>query len=161
MNAETPLARSSMVPVLGCVALLLFGLNFHEFLKRHVDRLFGQWRCHTHVHVAVEHMAHGEGAADFFLHFEDETRVLRREERHLRRELRRAERELHRLRDLEFGSQSARNERERHELELVTAKAQLALLRARLEGQRHHQHHRHPKRCGTQDRHPLEIHFAP
>ena len=43
MNEEQPVARSSMVPVLGCIALMLFSLSSYKIFDK---EFIAKWRSH-------------------------------------------------------------------------------------------------------------------
>ena len=45
MAEGKPAARSSLVPLLGLIALGLFGLNFYTYLSRQCPEAFGRFPC--------------------------------------------------------------------------------------------------------------------
>lgn len=152
MREETPLTRSSLVPVLGCVALMLFGLNFHQFVKKHADRLFQHWRaCYGHHEVIVQRLVPNEHIEMHFFGFDHDQDDAQRELRHAERDLRRAERFLRDVeRDLHQGgtvSASLQQTLARRTVEVAQERAKVAALRAQLldrhEHRRHRHHHRH------------------
>ena len=164
MREDTPISRSNMVPVLGCVALMLFGLNFHHFIQRHLHRFFHGWKhCHAIEHVVVQRSA----PCDDVSFFSDEDRALRdlrRVERDARLDLRQAERELRRVRHemQRRGEQSVEIERRlareeahvrRHQTRLVAVRAQMEQHEAR------HDTHHDSRHCAP-DRHRFEFHIG-
>ena len=104
MNEEQPITRSSMVPVLGCIALMLFGLNFYQFLDR---ELFSKWRtewCDLPSRDALTQSHNGVFAFEFDRAQQDIERAQREIERahHMRehalqQSMERAQRQLARL----------------------------------------------------------------
>lgn len=91
MQNDTPVARSSLVPVLGCIALILFGLNFYRFVDL---ELLSKWRlCDRHV-IVHEHVL----PANPQIHLFTFDRQLETQERALQRSIGRAEVALARAR---------------------------------------------------------------
>ncbi len=90
MENDTPVYRSSLVPVLGCIALILFGLNFYRLIDR---ELLSKWRlCGDHV-VVHEHLHHP--GADVMVFEVD--RQLAARDRALQRNFERARQALERV----------------------------------------------------------------
>lgn len=108
MNEEHPIARSSMVPVLGCIALMLFSLSSYKIFDK---EFLAKWRSHfcdedPHHYVEV-HRHDGVFAFEFDRAEEDIARAQREiersqqiRERALQRSVERAERTLVRLQQM-------------------------------------------------------------
>lgn len=125
MQNDTPVARSSLVPVLGCIALILFGLNFYRFVDL---ELLSKWRpCDRHV-VVHEHVVRATPQVQLFTF----DRQLEAQERALRRSLERAEVALARARH-QTGIRNLEPNLERLQAELEAKQENLELLHATLE----------------------------
>ena len=105
MHEEQPIARSSMVPVLGCIALMLFSLSSYKIFDK---EFLAKWRshwCKEDPHHYVEmHRHDGVFAFEFDRAEQDIARAQREvershqiRERALRRSVERAEEALARL----------------------------------------------------------------
>jgi len=162
MKKEQPfIARSSIVPILACVALMLFGANFYQFLRKNVFSHFG-WdvRCpievtdhhrHRHQHkikhpraIHLRATQSGQDQHTIIFEFDREgrelnqaERALERAERSLKRNLERAVRDLARLHErVEYdpASQNRFQQRvERLEVEIEAKARSLERLQQRLE----------------------------
>ncbi len=155
MREETPVARSSLVPILGCIALLLFGLNFYRFLDR---EFFSKWKhCDGGAYVFFQDHEHRHHEA---LAFESgEVREgLRRAERALRRNLERAERAFQRLRQKTNGNVAVDLERLREDIHIK--QQNLERLRQALQEREHRPGHRCQTRRDAHRRH-IEIRLLP
>jgi exonuclease VII large subunit len=112
MRNEPTVVRSSWVPILACIAALLFSANFFQFLQKHFKKWWGwNFTCptehvvhHRHRIVDVKPDDRHVMIFDFKEHeidheMERAHRDLKRAEQGLRRNLERALREMERQRE--------------------------------------------------------------
>jgi hypothetical protein len=101
MKEEQPIVRSSMVPVLGCIALMLFSMSSYKiFDKEFLSKWRSTW-CQEYAHDTVTFHGHGDFAFEFDgaqdaieLAQQEIERSHRQRERALQRSMERAEREI-------------------------------------------------------------------